>query len=310
MLATLKHPRKAFLGAGAVLLGGCFISAAVGATTIDFNGLSGSDGSPFTSYAESGFTVARLSGSWLVGKNYGNPPPYILFRNPPTTTASVAVTDAGAPFSFRSIDLYSSTTPIPFIFTGLLNGNTVFTVSGTVPNTFGNFATVSNPHGTDRIDTLQVTLSNPSNPNVPNPVGLDNIVVVAPGSAVPEPEGRRQRRAMASPPHSGPAPTPLRPGDDLDPRRRTVSNTGANTLACTSAYQPDPPRRGEESRRHAQCGAIAGAGSALAGSNCERRCASRGARRRSAGARAGSHETRRGGSRIRTLGPPRGTTLF
>jgi hypothetical protein len=149
-----------------------------------------------------------------------------------------------------------------------------------------------------------VTLSNPSNPNVPNPVGLDNIVVVAPGSAVPEPEGRRQRRAMASPPHSGPAPTPLRPGDDLDPRRRTVSNTGANTLACTSAYQPDPPRRGEESRRHAQCGAIAGAGSALAGSNCERRCASRGARRRSAGARAGSHETRRGGSRIRTLGPP------
>jgi hypothetical protein len=111
-----------------------------------------------------------------------------------------------------------------------------------------------------------VTLSNPSNPNVPNPVGLDNIVVVAPGSAVPEPEERRQRRAMASPPHSGPAPTPLRPGDDLDPRRRTVSKTGANTLACTSAYQPNPPRRGEESRRHAQCGAIAGAGSALAGS--------------------------------------------
>jgi hypothetical protein len=47
-----------------------------------------------------------------------------------------------------------------------------------------------------------VTLSNPSNPNVPNPVGLDNIVVVAPGSPVPEPEGRRQRRATVSPPHS------------------------------------------------------------------------------------------------------------
>jgi hypothetical protein len=205
VLATLKHPRKPFLGAGAALVGGCFISAAVGGTTIDFNGLSGSDGSSFTSYAESGFTVARLSGSWLVGKNYGNPPPYILFRNPPTTTASVAVTGAGAPFSFRSIDLYSSTTPIPFTFTGLLNGNTVFTVSGTVPNTFGNFATVSNPHETDRIDTLQVSLSNPSNPNVPNPVGLDNIVVVAPGSTVPEPEGRRQRRAMASPPRSAPS---------------------------------------------------------------------------------------------------------
>jgi hypothetical protein len=197
VLATLKHPRKGFLGAGAALVGGCFISAAVGGTTIDFNGLSGSDGSPFTSYAESGFMVARLSGSWLVGKNYGNPPPYILFRNPPTT-ASVAVTGAGAPFSFRSIDLYSSTTPIPFTFTGLLNGNTVFRVSGTVPNTFGNFATVSNPHETDRIDTLQVTLSNPSNPNFPNPVGLDNIVVVAPGSTVPEPRGERWRARRAA----------------------------------------------------------------------------------------------------------------
>jgi hypothetical protein len=74
VLTTLKHPRKAFLGAGAALVGGCFISAALGGTTIDFNGLSGSDGSPFTSYAESGFTVARLSGSWFVAKTMATRP--------------------------------------------------------------------------------------------------------------------------------------------------------------------------------------------------------------------------------------------
>ena len=58
---------------------------------------------------------------------------------------------------------------------------TVFTTAGTVPNTFGNFARVLNPHGTDVIDKLQVMLSNPATPLCPtclgNPVGLDNIVV-------------------------------------------------------------------------------------------------------------------------------------
>jgi hypothetical protein len=182
----------AFLRAGTALVG-CFISTAVGATTIDFNGLVGNNNcgngftgcAPFTSYTESGFTVAPLSGNWLVGDRFGNPPPFIVFTNPPSTTASIAVTDAGAPFSFSSIDLYSSITPIPYTFTGLLNGNMVFTTSGTVPNTFGNFASVSNSHGTDVIDTLQVTLSNP--PGLPNPVGLDNIVVSASGTVVPEP---------------------------------------------------------------------------------------------------------------------------
>jgi hypothetical protein len=50
----------------AALIGGWSIGA--GATTIDFNGLSGTCGitiascSPFTSFTESGFTVAPLSG--------------------------------------------------------------------------------------------------------------------------------------------------------------------------------------------------------------------------------------------------------
>src|SRR5437773_2616372 len=39
-----------------------------------------------------------------------------------------------------------------------------------------------------------------------------------------------------------PTPPPFWAGDDLNPRHRTVSNTSANTIICTSSYQPDPPQ--------------------------------------------------------------------
>jgi hypothetical protein len=60
----------------------CLISTAASSVTIDFNGLPGNPGSPFTSYTQAGFTVTPLSGSWLVGQNFGNPPPFIFFEHP------------------------------------------------------------------------------------------------------------------------------------------------------------------------------------------------------------------------------------
>ena len=153
------------------------------AATIGFGGLLAS--APFTSYAESGFTVTAASGSWQSFIGYGNPAPFIeFFRNAgePTTTAAVDVTAAGSVFSFFSVDLYSSLTPIPYVITGLRNSSQVFTFTGTVPNTFGGFATVS-PGPTALIDTLRIVLSNPVIAVAGNPVGLDNIVV----TAVPEP---------------------------------------------------------------------------------------------------------------------------
>src|SRR5438874_3488702 len=102
----------------AAIVGGCLISTTAWATTIHFDGLPG-DRSPFTSYTEAGFTVDPVSGSWLVGQNYGHPPPFIYFYNPPDTTASIAVTGGDSLFSFKSLDLYSSITKIPFTFTGL-----------------------------------------------------------------------------------------------------------------------------------------------------------------------------------------------
>jgi hypothetical protein len=175
----------------AALAGSCLISTISWATTIDFNGLPGSQGSPFVGYTEAGFTVAPLSGNWLVGQTFGHPPPYIFFQHPAvggtTTTAAIEITHAGATFSFSAIDIYSSVTPVPYVFTGSLSGATVFTTTGTVPLPLGNFITTTNPHGADLIDALDVTLSTFTQFPVPNTVGVDNIVVSTASPSVDEP---------------------------------------------------------------------------------------------------------------------------
>jgi hypothetical protein len=50
----------------------------------------------------------------------------------------------------------------------------VFSVSGTVPNTFGELATVANPDAGDLIDTLVIELTN-GTACCKNPMGLDNV---------------------------------------------------------------------------------------------------------------------------------------
>ena len=44
---------------------------------------------------------------------------------------------------------------------------------------------------------------------------------------------------------SAPTPPPFWACYDLNPRHRTVPNTSANTISCTSAYQPNPPQLGK-----------------------------------------------------------------
>lgn len=167
-----------------ILLGRFSVASA---TTIEFNnGLQG----PFITYTESNFTVVALSDRWDINTSYGNPSPFILFNrqaNENTITAGIQVTERSSRFSFSSVDLYSSITPIPYVINGLLDSNVVFTVAGTVPNTFGSFTTLLNPNSTDIIDTLEITLSNPSTPCCDNPMGLDNIVVTT-VSSIPEPD--------------------------------------------------------------------------------------------------------------------------
>jgi hypothetical protein len=152
--------------------------------TIAFAGLSGLPCSGFppvfpiascavNSYTESGFTVSAMSGDWRVRTDYGNPAPFIEFVSSAgtTVTGAIQITAGGATFSFKSVDLYSSTTPIPYQITGLRNSTNLFALSATVPNTFGDFKTVTNPNSTAVIDTLSIVVTNAAAACCRNPIG-------------------------------------------------------------------------------------------------------------------------------------------
>jgi hypothetical protein len=51
----------------------------------------------------------------------------------------------GADFTFASVDLYSSATPIPYFIRGYQDDQVVYFLSGTVPSTFDQFRTVFKP---------------------------------------------------------------------------------------------------------------------------------------------------------------------
>ena len=133
----------------------------------------------FMTYNDSGFTVSVVSADWISITTYGNPIPFIEFNSSlgQTTTGELRITAGGAPFWFNSIDLYSSTTKIPYVFEGSLSGDSVFTVVNVLGNTFGAFARTPNPRSDAAIDTLLIRLSNPSAPCCSNPMGVDNIVL-------------------------------------------------------------------------------------------------------------------------------------
>ena len=149
--------------------------------TITFAG-AGPANAPITSHAEAGFVVQFRVGSWEVWTTYGNPAPFPVFSSPAgaAATGEIQITAAGAEFAFKSLDLYSSLTPIPYVIVGSRSGAKEVDLSATLPglvgNTFGDFRTVMNPAPGRLIDTLTVTLTNPA-VGGPNPMGLDNIVL-------------------------------------------------------------------------------------------------------------------------------------
>ena len=172
VLTTLSQPR------GATCVDWKIVDTASTTTTLSFDG-AGADSTPFTSYTDNGFTVAAVSGAWTVSTTYGKPAPYIRLTTPSVlvTDGEVRITAAGSPFSFNSVDLYSSLTSISYALTGLRNGETVFTVADVLPNPMGAFVTVPNPHASDVIDTLLISVTTQAPPCCPNSIGIDNIKV-------------------------------------------------------------------------------------------------------------------------------------
>jgi hypothetical protein len=137
-------------------------------------------GAAFTTHTACGLNIAVTAASWQVSTSYGHPAPFVQFLSPAgtTTTGEITATAVGATFAFTSVDIYSSTTKIPYEISGLAGGAVVFTIQGVQGNTFGNFATVAAAGATRQIQKLRIRLTNPAAPCCSNPVGLDNIRVV------------------------------------------------------------------------------------------------------------------------------------
>lgn len=146
--------------------------------TIGFSSLR-ENRAPFTDHAESGFDVSVVSAQWMALTTYGNPQPFVEFSGPAgvTTTGELRITAGGAPFWFNSIDLYSSTTKIPYVIEGFLNSDQIYASVDVIGNTFGAFARRSNPNADMAVQEIRIRLSNPSAPCCSNPMGVDNIVV-------------------------------------------------------------------------------------------------------------------------------------
>lgn len=137
---------------------------------------SGSGG--LTTYTENGFTVTPSAQSWFFS-GYGVPGPSLQFLVGANSSidGEVRITAGGTRFQFQSVDVYSSVTPIPYVFTGLLGSTTVYSVAGRQGNTFGRFATVASGQSGTSIDTLLIRLTNTTNSAGGNPMGIDNVIV-------------------------------------------------------------------------------------------------------------------------------------
>ena len=112
--------------------------------------------------------------SWPNAHSYTGSSPEFQLRLT-LTPGTIQVTAFGATFSFKSVDLYASAIPIiPYQITGLRKFTTVFTLTNTVQNTFGKFATVVNSQPSPVIDTLIISLTDGV-----GAIGLDNIALGA-----------------------------------------------------------------------------------------------------------------------------------
>ena len=109
-----------------------FFSVAATASVIDFNTLTGANGSSFSTYSENGFTVTAIQGSWSKGFVFGNPAPNIYCDR--CAPGVVAITADSGLFTFTSVDLANSQSSSVDSFTieGFRLGSVVFSQSGSL----------------------------------------------------------------------------------------------------------------------------------------------------------------------------------
>jgi hypothetical protein len=138
------------------------------------------DRASFASHTACGLSVVATAATWQGSTMYGHPAPFVQFLSAAgsTTIGEIGVTATGGTFAFTSMDIYSSTTKIPYEITGSAKGGVLFTIAKVQGNTYGDFATIVNPQALAAIDTLTIRLTNAAAPCCSNPMGLDSIRVV------------------------------------------------------------------------------------------------------------------------------------
>ncbi len=160
------------------------------AAVIGFDDI-GANGAQFSTYSEDGFNVTAGSSLWQNNRIYGHPAPFVQFwrqREDPEITTGLYFDAGGLDFTFGSVDLYSSVTPIPYRIRGYQDSVVVFDLIGTAAQTFGGFRTVYSDEASSLlIDRLYILLTNPYMAIGGNPMGMDNVSVTR-AQAVPEPD--------------------------------------------------------------------------------------------------------------------------
>jgi hypothetical protein len=162
-----------------VLLIGLAGALNASAAVITFSGLS-THLTGFGTYTENGFTVTSVAGNWVTSLFGGNPPPSI-FAGPVGCPVTSTLEITGGLFTFSSVDIGSNNGSSQFAFAGTLGGAPVFSILGSLGG--GAFMTVNNSSSSAVIDRLLIGI----NPTGATSINIDNIVVTASSSAIPEP---------------------------------------------------------------------------------------------------------------------------
>lgn len=164
---------KAFLGAGSAAL----LAVGAQAQTVDFGGLSGTNGQAFTGpYVEEGVTVNTVSGQVFEGHVFGNPQPSLVVGSVfgGGNLARIEATKASI-FRLRFFDLSAQNGNAGYFVQGFLGAIQMYAFSGSAGS---GFATYTGNNAA--VDRVRFTLT-PTGTSV----NIDNIFL---GDAVvPEP---------------------------------------------------------------------------------------------------------------------------
>lgn len=160
--------------------------SAAGAQTITFDDLTLTNGSGFSSYAESGFTVDLFAGYICAAQQFGNPTPDLFggpVCTPNTSSSELRITkSAGGSFSFFGTDLATQNGSSTYTFAGFLGGSSQFSVNDVFT---GGFAWYDGLNPGVEIDELRISLNTVDASTTS--YNIDNIQLGSMYTTTPEP---------------------------------------------------------------------------------------------------------------------------